>query len=40
MLSYAKIEEFKVAGAILTVIVILYFVIRPSSDAIKRGLGD
>jgi APA family basic amino acid/polyamine antiporter len=40
MLSYAKIEEFKVAGAILVVIVILYFVIRPSSDAIKRGLGD
>ncbi len=40
MLSYAKLEEFKVAGAILTVIVILYFVIRPSSDAIKRGLGD
>ncbi|RYY04166.1 MAG: amino acid permease [Gammaproteobacteria bacterium] len=38
MLSYAKIEEFKVAGAILTVIVILYFVVRPNSDAIKRGL--
>ncbi len=40
MLSYAKLEEFKVAGAILTVILILYFVIRPSSDAIKRGRGD
>ena len=38
MLSYAKIEEFKVAGAILTVIVILYFVVRPNADAIKRGL--
>jgi len=40
MLSYAKIEEFKVAGAILIVIVILYFVIRPNSAAIKSGLGD
>jgi amino acid transporter len=40
MLSYAKIEEFKVAGAILVVIVILYFVIRPNSDAIKRGLEE
>ena len=38
MLSYAKIEEFKVAGAILTLIVILYFIVRPNSDAIKRGL--
>lgn len=40
MLSYAKIEEFKVAGVILIAIVILYFVIRPSSADIKRGLGD
>jgi APA family basic amino acid/polyamine antiporter len=40
MLSYAKLEELKVAGVILTVIIILYFVIRPSSTAIKRGLGD
>ena len=40
MLSYAKIEELKVAGAIFIVIVILYFVIRPNSDAIKRGHGD
>jgi APA family basic amino acid/polyamine antiporter len=40
MLSYAKIEEFKVAGVILTGIVILYFVIRPNTAAIKRGLGD
>jgi len=40
MLSYAKIEEFKVAGVILIAIVILYFVIRPSSAAIKSGLGD
>ncbi|RYY75716.1 MAG: amino acid permease [Gammaproteobacteria bacterium] len=40
MLSYAKIEEFKVAGTILVFIVILYFLIRPSSEAIKRGLGD
>jgi APA family basic amino acid/polyamine antiporter len=40
MLSYAKLEELKVAGVILAVIVIFYFVIRPSSAAIKRGLGD
>jgi amino acid transporter len=40
MLSYAKLEELKVAGTILAVIIVLYFAIRPSSDAIKRGLGD
>lgn len=40
MLSYAKIEEFKVAGAILIVIVILYFVLRPNSAAIERSLGE
>lgn len=39
MLSYAKLDELKVAGAILAVIVVLYFVIKPNSDAIKR-LGD
>jgi len=39
MLSYAKLEELRVAGAILVVIVVLYFVIKPNSDAIKR-LGD
>ncbi|RYZ94324.1 MAG: amino acid permease [Moraxellaceae bacterium] len=35
MLSYAKIEEFKVAGALLIVIVILYFVMKPSTAAIQ-----
>lgn len=40
MLSYAKLEEFRVAGAILCVIVVLYFVIRPSSAAIERSLGE
>lgn len=39
MLSYAKLEELRVAGAILVVIVVLYFVIKPNSDAIKR-FGD
>ena len=39
MLSYAKLDELKVAGAILAVIVVLYFVIKPNSDAIKR-FGD
>ncbi len=40
MLSYAKLEELKVAGVILVVIAVLYFAIRPSSEAIKRGIGD
>ena len=40
MLSYAKIEELKVAGVILVVIVVLYFLIRPTGDAIKRGFGE
>lgn len=40
MLSYAKIEEFKVAGAILGLIVIFYFLMRPNSAAIKRGLSE
>ncbi len=40
MLSYAKIEEVKVAGAILMVIVILYFLIRPNTAAIKGGLDE
>lgn len=38
MLSYAKIAEFTVAGAILGAIVILYFAIRPTSAPIKHDL--
>ncbi|GGY72660.1 amino acid permease [Cellvibrio zantedeschiae] len=40
MLSYAKIEEIKVAGAILVVIVILYFVIRPASISSNPANAD
>lgn len=40
MLSYVKLEEFRVAGVILCVIVVLYFVMKPNAAAIERGLND
>lgn len=36
MLFFAQAPELKTAGAILTVIVILYFVLKPKDDAVRK----
>ena len=36
MLAYAKIEEIRVAGSLLVIIVLLYFALRPSRRAIEK----